>query len=242
MTQLEKFIAQVKVGGIARTNRYSVVLTPPPSLQNRTDGGSKLPQFGGNEGLQYLLLFCDQIQVPGLNISTIQNRTFGEFREVPYEKLYGDLQMSFYVDNNMTVKSLFDDWMGLIQNPFTRTFNYYNNYTTDIMINIEDVEDRKRYEVKMFECYPKTISPIQMDYASKDVMKLQVTMQYKYWWSLPTKVTESYQDDVKTIVNPSTDGWDYAVPESYYNDFNNFQTKFNENGYDALIDKIIRNA
>ena len=233
MTQLDNFIAQVKVGGLARTNRYSVILTPPADLS--LAGGN------GNSS-QFLLLFCDQAQVPGLNISTTQNRTFGEFREVPYEKLFGDVQLSFYVDNGMTVKNLFDEWMGLIQNPYTRNFNYYRNYITDMTINIEDVEDRKRYEVKLFECYPKTISPIQMDYAAKDVMKIQVTMQYKYWLSSRVEVSGNYQDGEDPVVNPSTDGWDYTVPESYYNDFSNFQTKFNENGYDALIDRVIRSA
>jgi len=222
MTQLDKFIAQVKVGGIARTNRYSVILTPPASL----------PSVGGNDGTQYILLFCDQVQVPGLNISTVQNRTFGEFREVPYEKLYGDLNLSFYVDNGMTVKRLFDDWMNLIQNPNTRTFNYYKNYITDMTINIEDVEDRKRYEVKLYECYPKTISPIQMDYAAKDVMKLQVTMQYKYWRSSQVQVAQSnFTNEPQQVENPSVAGRDYTVPESYYNDFSNFQTQYNETGY-----------
>ena len=190
MTQLDKFIAGVKVGGIARTNRYSVILTPPESL----------PVAGSNNGLQLILLFCDQVQVPGLNISTNQNRTFGEFREVPYEKLYGDVQLSFYVDNNLSVKRLFDDWMGLIQNPYTRTFNYYKNYTTSMSINIEDVEDRKRYEVKLFECYPKTISAIQMDYASKDIMKLQVTMQYKYWKTENFEVSDPSQSGAQKLI------------------------------------------
>ena len=233
MTQLDKFIAQVKVGGIARTNRYSVILTPPASL----------PVAGSTNGMQFILLFCDQVQVPGLNISTAQNRTFGEFREVPYEKLYGDLQLSFYVDNSLAVKRLFDEWVGLIQNPYTRTFNYYKNYITDITINIEDVEDRKRYEVKMFECYPKTISPIQMDYASKDIMKLQVVMQYKYWISSPVQVNQSsLANQSQSLINPSNQGKDYSIPESYYNDFSNFQTKYNETGYDTLIDRVIRSS
>lgn len=252
MTQLDKFIAQVKVGGIARTNRYSVILTPPPALKNRGDGGaSSLPQFGGNSGLEFLLLLCDQVQIPGLNVSTVQNRTFGEFREVPYEKLYGDLNLSFYVDNGMSVKRLFDDWMSIIQNPYTRTFNYYKNYTTDMTINIEDVEDRKRYEVKLFECYPKTISPIQMDYSAKDVMKLQVTMQYKYWLSSPVEVSQStFNNDPQQVESPEIAGKNYSVPESYYNDFNNFQNKYNNNntdsgypgGYQDLVDRFIRSG
>lgn len=225
MTQLDKFIAQVKVGGMARTNRYSVILSPPASLQN----------VGGTDVTQRILLFCEQVQVPGLNISTIQNRTFGEFREVPYEKLFGEINLSFYVDTNMTVKRLFDEWMGLIQNPYTRTFNYYKNYITDMIINIEDVEDKKRYEVKLFECYPKSIAPIQMDYTNKDVMKLQVTLQYKYWRSSTVQVAQQ-------VGNPSIEGRNFEVPEAYYNDFTNFQTQYNETGYDSLVDRTVQST
>jgi hypothetical protein len=170
MSKLTEFISEVKQAGLARTNRYSVDFTPPIALRNYD-----------NQLKQRVLMFCDQIQIPGVNLSTIQNRTFGEFREVPYEKIYGDIQMSFYVDNDMTVKKLFDDWLGLIQNKTTRTFEYYNNYTVNMNVNIEDLSDKTRYSVTAYECYPKAIGPIQMDYASKDVMKLQVTMMYKYW-------------------------------------------------------------
>jgi hypothetical protein len=167
---LDKFIAEVKSQGLARSNRYLVKFTPPLSGLD-----SSVPQT--------LSLFCDQVQLPGMNFSTAQNRTFGEFREVPYEKLFDNLNMSFYVDKNMYVKRVFDNWMEAIQNPETRTFNYYKNYTTGMDIEVHDLMDRITYVVSLWECYPKTIGAIQMDYASKDVMKLSVTMQYKYWTS-----------------------------------------------------------
>jgi hypothetical protein len=205
-TKLNEFIAQVKTIGMARTNRFSVILTPP----------IKLPRLG-NEGLKNILLFCDQVQIPGLNLATIQNRSFGEFREVPYEKLYGDLQMSFYVDNNLAVKGLFDDWMNLIQSPNSRTFEYYDNYVTTMQIEVEDIANRIRHRTYVYEAYPKTVAPIQMDYASKDVMKMQVTMQYKYW---KTEYLEVYDEpvDKPPIPEPPSPRKDFNVPESYYND------------------------
>jgi hypothetical protein len=71
---IQNFVAQVKTGGIARTNRYAVNI-------------AKIPGWS-NTSAQNILLFCDQAQLPGANYSTVQNRIFGEFREVPYEKLY----------------------------------------------------------------------------------------------------------------------------------------------------------
>lgn len=199
-TKLNEFIAQVKNYGMARNNRFSVIMNPPATIERFS-------------GLRQILLYCDQVQLPGLNLATVQNRSYGEFREVPYEKLYGDIQMSFYVDTNLYVKTFFDDWMASIQNPYTRTFEYYNRYITDMEIRVEDLQNSSVYVVTAYECYPKTVSPIQMDYANKDIMKLQVTMQYKYWRSESNNVALTDQTVQRNEL----------VPETYYNNFNQFQ-------------------
>ena len=198
---LKDFISEVKRGSIARNNRYAVIFTPPA----RVNPGA----------LQKVLLFCDQIQLPGVNYSTVQNRTFGEFRETPYEKLYDNLTMSFYVDNDMKVKGLFDDWIGSIQDPITRKFSYYNQYISNMTIEIQDLQNKTRYEMTLWECYPKNIGSIQLDYANKDFMKMQVTMQYKYWTA--------------TTISPLSDG--QKIPTNFIDkltqNFTGFQEKLN---------------
>jgi hypothetical protein len=168
---IQEFVARVKSGGLARTNRYAVMFAPPSKI--------------ATSDMQKVLLFCDQIQLPGANFSTVQNRTFGEFREVPYEKLYDQINLSFYVDTEMKVKALFDDWQNLIANPVTRTYGYYKDYTTDMTIEVQDLNDKTRYVVRLVECYPKTVNSIQMDMNSKDVMKVTIGFQYKFWVASP---------------------------------------------------------
>jgi hypothetical protein len=102
-------------------------------------------------------------------------------REVPYDKLHDPVNMSFYVDTDLKVKRFFDLWMNSIQDPQTKKYSYYDNYITDIQIHVEDLNDKSRYMITMYECYPKSVGSIQLDYASKDVMKLQVTMNYRYF-------------------------------------------------------------
>ena len=74
----------------------------------------------------------------------------------------------------------------------------------------------RRYSVALYECYPKTIGSIQMDQASKDVMKLSVGMQYKYWSVTP--------------VAELADG--QKVPTNWYDkmmsNFTGFQNTLNE--------------
>lgn len=169
MATIKDFTAAVKSGGLARTNRYAVVMSLPKGMVFNNDVTKKA------------LLFCDQVQLPGTNFSTSQNRTFGEFRETPYEKLYEHINLSFYVDRDMQVKELFDRWNDTIYNPITRTFNYYNNYTTDITIEVQGNDGQPNYWVDLHECYPKSVGAVQLDYASKDVMKLSVSMAYKWF-------------------------------------------------------------
>lgn len=189
---LKDFIAEIKKGALARSNRYAISFTPPSTSNPKKSYQSYL--VGAEPStLRKTILFCDQVQLPGLNLSTVQNRTFGEFRETPYEKLFDNITMSFYVDNDMKVKSLFDNWMASIQDPTTRTFRYYDQYITDMTIEVQDINNKSRYQCKLFECYPKTIGAIQMDYASKDVMKLSITMQYKYWTAEGTSVLPNDQ-------------------------------------------------
>lgn len=217
MAKLNQFIAQVKNVGMARTNRYSVIMAPP---QNEW--------MAEYRDLEEILLFCDQIQLPGVNLATVQNRSFGEFREVPYEKLFGDISMNFYVDQALVVKQFFDAWMSSIQNPYTRTFAYYKSYTTQMNIQVEDLNDNTRYTVTAYECYPKTISPIQMDYASKDVMKLQVTMQYKYWTAYGENANAQLGDSTSSAPMEFDELLvkNNIIPESYYNNFVGFQQDY----------------
>lgn len=118
-TKLKEFIANVKTGGLMKTSRYSVLLQTPASIQGKQKAD-----------IRKILLFCSDIQLPGLNITTAQNRTFGEVREAPYDRIYDNVNLTFYVDQNMDVKEYFDAWINSIQRPDTRTFEYYKNYIT----------------------------------------------------------------------------------------------------------------
>jgi len=103
MALINDFIAQIKEGGLARTNRYIVDFRPPVA--------------GDDDTKRKLVLFCDQVQLPGQNYSTVQNRVFGEFREVPYERIYDNITLTFFVDSGMHVKKVFDNWMDKIADP-----------------------------------------------------------------------------------------------------------------------------
>ena len=206
---LNKFIASVKTEGLARTSRFSVVMSLPLGI-TRTNSFYQTQ-------LEKVLLYCDTAQLPGINFSTTQSRTFGEYREIPYEKIHDPITLTFYVDNNMTVKAMFDAWLSFIINPESKRLNYYDNYVVPMDIYVEDMQNMQKYQCQLIEAYPKAVSSIALDYASKDIMKLSVTFAYRYFKSYG--YFPMPRED-KKVASP--------FPLIYYTDFSTFQGKFND--------------
>jgi hypothetical protein len=202
-----EFLSEVKTGGLARNNRFTVSF----------DGGELIGAITGND-YRKLLLFCDGAQLPGQSLATVPNRTFGEIRETPYDRLYEPVTLSFYCDTQMQVKYYFDNWMDQIYNPATRKFAYYDDYICNLTIDAKDTQNNTQYRVTMFEAYPKSVSAVQMDAANKDVMKVNVTFQYKSWTSKPLEV---YYRGAGDPISAST------IFESYSNYFPDFQSAWN---------------
>lgn len=192
---LDAFIGEVRKG-MSRTNRYEVNIPFP----NTDTTGSKL-----------VSLFCDATNLPGMNIATAPQKIFGEIRQIPYERMFDPVNLSFYVDGDMEVKAAFERWIHLIFNQTSRTINYYNNYVRNIDIVVKDVEDKTSYTLTLYEAYPKSIQTIQLSAESKDIMKMQVQMEYKYWTSslsVSTNTQSTYAPNVSNqdpnAVNTST--------------------------------------
>lgn len=164
------FIANLKTRGLARTNRFQVNIAFP-------------------QGLVYPYtsvlsnLFCEVAGLPGYNLSTEPHRTIGESREVPYEPMYDPISLTFHVDSNFEIKNAFETWMYYIINPVTKTHGYYSLYTSTISILVENIDGGIPYVVSLFEAYPKTMQTINLDNNTKDTMRLNVNIAYKYWRS-----------------------------------------------------------
>ena len=195
--KISNFVSQIGESGLARSNRYTVEMALPGTTYSQNQ-------------YRKMLLFCEAVQLPGLNVNTTPIRTFGEVREMPYEMNYDPLTLSFYVDGNMVIKGIFDEWILSVHNINTRNFNYYNNYTADVVkIFVEDLMNKPKYIVGLYEVYPKTVSQVQMGYDQKDVMKLSVSFAYKYWRSEtlnrsePTSTVMSQKLDIVRAPNTS---------------------------------------
>lgn len=166
---LRDFISEVKKDGLARQNRFTVTITPPSSMTDM-----------GGQNLQLVQLFCEQAALPSVSYSSQPVKSYGENREVVYDKNFEDITLTFLVDRRMMVKAFFDEWSNQIIDPMTRLVGFYQDYAKDIVIRVQDMSNQDVYISVLYEAYPKTVGVVQLDNNSKDVMKLQVTFTYKY--------------------------------------------------------------
>lgn len=163
---LTTFTSLVRNIGVARTNRYEVLL--PKKLTGSDD--------------DLIRLYCTRVNIPDVSLDTAEISIYGEQRTVPYRPRYGPATLSFYMDIDFKIKTAFDNWMALVSNPYGRTLGYYNDFVGSIEINVLPVsEDAKSYTVFLEEAYPKSFEGIMMDSSSKGPMLFTSVINYKYY-------------------------------------------------------------
>lgn len=192
MASINEFIAQVKSEGLARDNRFLVSITPPAALIAESPDTK-------------LRLYCQSVQMPGLNFTSNPVLTYGEQREVIYNRQYEPINIEFLADGKMELKRFFDTWQQLIIDPVTRMVNYYENYIGTIEISqltSSDNEDES-YAVRLFEAFPKVVSPISYTSGSKEVTKLQVSFEFKYWMPLQVQSSQESSIGITNLGSPA---------------------------------------
>jgi len=183
MANLNEFISKVK-GGLQQSHNFDV------EIQTNVGGD-----------LRTLSLMCDEVSVPGLTLASNTVFTFGEPREVVYNRTFAPATLTFMVDINSSVMNFFRDWMDKIIDPKTRLAGYYNDYAAGSRIVIRHLNAEKIpvYSVTLYEAFPKSIQDYTLSNSSKDVLRYTVTMNYKYW----EKSTTPVPPDSRPRIDPS---------------------------------------
>ena len=168
---LNEFISKVKSAGLAKTNRYRVTIATPALMTGFMNSG------------RLITLFCESTSLPGQVVATTEQRIMGETREFPYSKMFDNITLSFYIDNNFEVKGFFDNWLNSVSNTQNKITSYYKDYIAPtVLIEVLPMDSEvSTYSITLHEAYPKGISPIQLSADSRDIAKIGVSLNYKYY-------------------------------------------------------------
>ena len=222
---LKNFLAEVRKSGLARPNRFEILIQPP--------GGGGL---SGSES-QLVSLMADATLLPGKRVLTGRQQLFGPPEFFPVGVDYGgdSLNITFIVDRELRTKIFFDGWMDTItaptqsQIPAWFTTNYRSNYIGRIVINQLDESDTVVYSVTVYDAFPIAVNPMQMDNnLTGTIHKLNVTFNYRYWdinsIAPNTKANSSIWNDILGIFGKSSTN--PAIPTLPVRDTNTNQSQF----------------
>ena len=172
--------------GFAQPNKYEVLIFPPAKL----GGGQNQNVFGGMErqsDLRKISLRAQNVTLPGRNLSTTQeSNIYGPDREIVEGVTYADdISMSFQASSGLDERVFFENWQRQAFNEKTWNIGYYLDYIGHVEMYVLDKQEQRRYGIKLWEVFPKTIGANELAYDSNDqIMLLPVSFTFRYWTSL----------------------------------------------------------
>ena len=199
--------------GYAQPNRYEVVLYPPTGRKgnkNLINIFSQTMQENTKEGIVRTTgLRCSQIDFPGRDLETVADTNiYGPTRDIVQGVTYSDITATFQMSQDLKEKQLFETWQRLCYNPQTWAMQYYDSYTGSLDIYQLDNNDRRRYGVRLVECFPKTIGDQAMDYGAPSTLQtVQVSFAYRYYKSLADEadLPKPLGDRIRDVIGNSVE-------------------------------------
>tara|TARA_R110001592_G_scaffold114520_2_gene314416 strand:+ start:835 stop:1671 length:837 start_codon:yes stop_codon:yes gene_type:complete len=129
-----------------------------------------------------LAVSCENITMPGKNISTQEIKTHGPVDDMPYEVSYsGDVEATFKVAGDYFERNFFDAWQNTIIDPKTNNLGYKDSYSCEIEITQLDLQDQPIYHLVLEDAFPKVVGPIELGDERDGIQKQAIGFSYRKW-------------------------------------------------------------
>ena len=178
-----------KRGGLAKTNRFLTIFTPPTqSLLNLNplDIVGRLISDGGSFNAKSLIadprdiaFLCESTSIPGRSLNTLDFQAERETLKIPNGFIDDDVSMTFYLTNDYYMKDMFEEWMSSIVDTEKYQLGYKSNYQTDIVIQQLNEFDKNIYGIRLKNAYPINIQAIELNNSTENsIQKVTITFAY----------------------------------------------------------------
>ena len=199
--------------GFARPNRFMVDFILPRGIDEGVDDDGNNFTFQEEiarstqgelkselELQRGLRAFCYAAELPARNIDTAQLKIYGPKREIVYGHSYSqEITLSFYADKFLRQRSFFEQWQNTAMDLGTNNVHFYDEYTGAIRIYAlgafsgDAFRDRIAYGVHLYECYPKTITAVPLNYGTQnEIMQISISFYYRNWSNLSIDEVKKY--------------------------------------------------
>ena len=196
--------AHVYYGSLAQTNFYQLYITPAWVADKGMRSFLSNPDVQTSYNLDQdfitrnLGLLCTDATLPSSAYATseVKSNFMGVTQEFAHTRMYTDMDLTFYVDNNYKVLGFFEAWMNYISGGgeipldsfhkgYYRRFNYPDNYKHDGIYIRKFEKDYKQTDKSMVyrlkNAFPKSMNSIPIAYGGSEIMKVTVSFNYDYY-------------------------------------------------------------
>jgi hypothetical protein len=163
--------------GVAKASHFEVQCSAPSNLVDLE---------------RDMMYRADTAEIPGRSLATFEHKfgNQGPITKLPYGQVFTDMTVSFLLSEDLREKQYFEIWQEFMYN--TGAFEtgvgiskfkpkYYDNYTGSIIIRQYGSNGELRTICTLMDAYPLIISPITMNWANEELLKLNVTFAYRYY-------------------------------------------------------------
>lgn len=168
MFSTKEFFAHIKKEGLARPNRFYVLMGLPNGINDPNNSKT-------------LSLMCMQTELPSKTINVSETKYNGNIKKAAMSKLYYQQQFVFAVSSKMIEKELIDAWMELIIAD-DHELSYYDDYVADIEVYQLDMQDNPVHAIKFKGCFPVVVNPLTVSNQDQNTThQLMVQFAYESW-------------------------------------------------------------
>ena len=173
---IDEFMARVdNLGGPAKSNKFSVQVTKPPSMLSSVTADT----------INFLAM---NVSLPGKSLATTEYRYGGKFSlSVPYEITLEPVTIKVLNTNNQAPRIFWNQWFNHIQNFPTYNMEYYEKFVGTVALHqyssTEEFIDpsKSSYHVTLHEAFPKGMSAIEAGWENGEFQDFDIDIQYSWW-------------------------------------------------------------
>ena len=198
--------------GYARPNRYEIIIYPPLARGTGLNAAHS-GHVESTKNMKKVAIHCESVTLPGRNLASAEDtNAYGPVRSIVEGASFAEsVSLVFHASTDLMERKFFERWQENAYNTTNWNVGYYWDYIGAVDIWLLDLNEQKRYGLRLHECFPKTISQLDLNGGELNtVAKITVEMNFRYWENLdinqnpPTlgeKITNTLADVVEKTIH-----------------------------------------
>ena len=184
----------VDVSGLARANLFQVDLDFPDAVKSATNWKENTGGKYGGSPEKLGKFFVRAAQLPSSTIGVVEVPFRGRMLKIAGDRTFEPWTITIMNDQNYTIRSAMEIWLGQIQEtdhnfsnlgvvtPKSGTATDHTYGTMKVTQLSRGGSQGKIVEYKFKNCYPSSISAIDLDWGSNDaIQEYTVEFQISHW-------------------------------------------------------------